>query len=118
MVTRRFTRFHWFNLRCIFYTILTVINTAKVSILSFVLAKTKDYGILMKFKLSLTVVFSAVMAYMIALDGQIVFGDILVLFFGGLFTSGAASGLNQVLEKDFDSMMKRTENRQIGRAHV
>ena len=92
---------------------MSVINTTKVSILSFVLAKTKDYGILMKFKLSLTVVFSAVMAYMIALDGQIVFGDILVLFFGGLFTSGAASGLNQVLEKDFDSMMKRTENRPL-----
>lgn len=92
---------------------MSVLNTAKVSVLSFVLAKAKDYGILMKFKLSLTVVFSAVMAYMIALDGQIVFGDILVLFFGGLFTSGAASGLNQVLEKDFDSMMKRTENRPL-----
>ena len=92
---------------------MSVLNTAKVSVLSFVLAKAKDYGILMKFKLSLTVVFSAVMAYMIALDGQIVFGHILVLFLGGLFTSGAASGLNQVLEKDFDSMMKRTENRPL-----
>ncbi len=92
---------------------MSLINTVKVSLLSSLIAKTRDYGILMKFKLSLTVVFSAVMAYMIALDGKIVFEDILVLFFGGLFTSGAASGLNQILEKEFDSMMKRTENRPL-----
>lgn len=92
---------------------MSLINTAKESTLSLAISKVKDYGVLMKFKLSLTVVFSAVMAYMIALDGKIVFDDILVLFFGGLFTSGAASGLNQVLEKDFDKMMKRTENRPV-----
>ena len=92
---------------------MSLINTAKSSILYTIVEKIKDYGILMKFKLSLTVVFSAVMAYMIALDGKIVLTDIVVLFLGGLFTSGAASGLNQVLEKDFDSMMKRTENRPI-----
>jgi heme o synthase len=89
------------------------VKTAKANPLISVIEKVKDIGVLMKFKLSLTVVFSAVMAYMIALNGQIVLSDILVLFLGGLFTSGAAGGLNQVLEKDFDTMMKRTENRPI-----
>jgi heme o synthase len=73
----------------------------------------RDFGVLMKFKLSLTVVFSAVMAYLIALDSQVVWLDLLLLFLGGMFTSGAASALNQVFERDFDKMMKRTENRPI-----
>jgi heme o synthase len=75
--------------------------------------KVKDIGILMKFKLSLTVVFSAVMAFMIAIDSTIVLNDLAILFLGGMLTSGGASALNQVLEHDFDTKMKRTENRPI-----
>ena len=78
-----------------------------------ILDKVKDIGVLMKFKLSLTVVFSAIMAYLIAIEGNIVWSDIVVLLLGGMLTSGASCGLNQVLEKDFDIMMKRTENRPI-----
>lgn len=92
---------------------MSQVNIAKAGLLISVLEKVKDIGVLMKFKLSLTVVFSAVMAYMIAAEGRIVLGDVFVLFLGGLFTSGAACGLNQVLEKDFDTMMKRTENRPV-----
>ena len=73
----------------------------------------QDYGILMKFKLSLTVVFSAVMAYLIALEGTINWGYVVALFLGGFFTTGAANALNQVLEKDYDKLMKRTENRPL-----
>ena len=73
----------------------------------------QDYGILMKFKLSLTVVFSAVMAYLIALEVTINWGYVVALFLGGFFTTGAANALNQVLEKDYDKLMKRTENRPL-----
>ena len=76
-------------------------------------SKIKDYGILMKFKLSITVVFSAVMAYLIALEGQVNWLNVTVLFLGGFFTTGAANALNQVLEKDYDKLMKRTENRPL-----
>ena len=76
-------------------------------------SRLKDYGILMKFKLSLTVVFSAVMAYLIALEGQLNWLNVAVLFLGGFFTTGAANALNQVLEKDYDKLMKRTENRPL-----
>jgi heme o synthase len=75
--------------------------------------KIQDYGVLMKFKLSLTVVFSAVMAYLIALDGRLNWANVAILFLGGFFTTGAANALNQVLEKDFDKLMKRTENRPL-----
>jgi heme o synthase len=76
-------------------------------------SKIQDYGVLMKFKLSLTVVFSAVMAYLIALDGQLNWINVGILFLGGFFTTGAANALNQVLEKDYDKLMKRTENRPL-----
>ncbi len=92
---------------------MSLINTAKLNPITFVLDKIKDYGILMKFKLSLTVVFSAVMAYMIALEGKIELSQIAILFLGGLLTSGSASGLNQILEIKYDRLMKRTENRPI-----
>jgi heme o synthase len=76
-------------------------------------SKINDYGVLMKFKLSLTVVFSAVMAYLIASQGTINWAYLTALFLGGFFTTGAANALNQVLEKDYDKLMKRTENRPL-----
>jgi heme o synthase len=85
------------------------INTESVSLRS----KLHDYGLLMKFKLALTVVFSAVMAYLIALEGSVNWGYFTALFLGGFFTTGAANALNQVLEKDYDKLMKRTENRPL-----
>ena len=75
--------------------------------------KVKDVGILMKFKLSLTVVFSAIMAYLIALKTPVDINNIIILFTGGLLTSGAASALNQAIEKDYDKLMSRTANRPV-----
>jgi len=77
------------------------------------MGKIKDVGVLMKFKLSLTVVFSAVMSYLIALKTPTDYNNVLVLFLGGLLTTGAASALNQVIEKDYDKLMNRTANRPI-----
>ncbi len=74
--------------------------------------KLADYGTLVKFRLNVLVVFSAVMAYMIAGD-RINWIGALVLGLGGFLVTGAANALNQVLERDTDSLMKRTENRPI-----
>ena len=92
---------------------MSVINSENVGSSSTFALKIRDYGVLMKFKLSLTVVFSAVMAFLIAAQGSFSWLDLGVLFLGGFFTTGAANALNQVLEKDYDKMMKRTENRPI-----
>jgi protoheme IX farnesyltransferase len=75
--------------------------------------KVRDYGELVKFKLSLTVVYSAVMAYLIAAEGNINWVAVLVLSLGGFSVAGAANALNQVLERDFDKLMKRTSNRPL-----
>ena len=92
---------------------MSVIKNENVGLSLSITQKVRDYGVLMKFKLSLTVVFSAVMAFLIAIDTTFVWFDLLVLFLGGLLTTGAANALNQVLEKDYDKLMKRTENRPI-----
>jgi heme o synthase len=89
------------------------IKTENIQLGSGLIDKLKDIGVLMKFKLSLTVVFSAVMAFMIAINTPIAFADLVILFLGGMLTSGGASALNQVLEIDYDKQMKRTENRPL-----
>ncbi|WP_235297037.1 heme o synthase [Portibacter marinus] len=75
-----------------------------------------DFGLLIKFKLSLTVVFSAVMAYLV-LGGRSWLGA-LGLFTGGMLVTGAANALNQVLEKDFDMLMERTKDRPVATGRI
>lgn len=82
-------------------------------------SKIRDVGILVKFKLNLTVVFSAVMAYLIAATDAS-WGSVMVLAIAGFCVAGAANALNQILERDFDRQMERTANRPLaaGRMNV
>lgn len=82
--------------------------------------KVQDYAQLVKMRLSLTVVFSSVMAYLIGLNAPIEWLSLLILAAGGFFVTGAANTLNQVLERDYDALMKRTRNRPlaVGRMSV
>lgn len=73
----------------------------------------QDLLLLVKFRLSATVVFSSVIAYLIAATGPVSLISLVVLAAGGFLTTGAANTLNQVLEKDYDRLMKRTENRPL-----
>jgi ATP phosphoribosyltransferase-like protein len=73
----------------------------------------QDLLLLVKFRLSATVVFSSVIAYLIAATGTISFTSLAILAAGGFLTTGAANTLNQVLEKDYDRLMKRTANRPL-----
>lgn len=75
--------------------------------------KFRDYLQLVKLRLNLTVVFSSVLSYLIASPAPIQWQSILVLALGGFFVTGASNTLNQVLEKDFDRMMKRTADRPL-----
>lgn len=68
---------------------------------------------LVKFRLTLTVVFSSVMAFLIAANGNLNLLAVVVLALGGFLVTGAANTLNQVMEKDFDRLMKRTMDRPL-----
>jgi len=72
-----------------------------------------DFGVLVKFKLTLLVLFSAVMSYAIVSGGNVQFSAVLLLTMGGFFVTGAANALNQVLERDYDRLMPRTANRPV-----
>ncbi len=72
-----------------------------------------EYLILTKVRLSLVVVVSSVLGYIIVANGSGNVVDILKLTIGGFLVTGAANALNQVLEKDFDILMTRTANRPV-----
>ena len=73
-----------------------------------------DFTQLVKFRLTMTVVFSALMAYWIALplDRSLSY-KLFSIFLGGSLIAGAANALNQVLEKRYDAKMSRTSNRPL-----
>lgn len=72
-----------------------------------------DFGLLVKFKLTLLVLFSAVMSYAIVSEGRINLFAMALLAVGGFLVTGAANALNQVLERDYDILMPRTANRPV-----
>lgn len=79
-----------------------------------VVAKLRDYMLLIKFTLSFTVVFSCVICYLLA--PKVVEYDwtmITLLFVAGMLITGSANAINQAVEKDTDALMKRTSKRPV-----
>ena len=76
-------------------------------------AKLVDYNQLLKMRLTFTVVLSAVLGYLIAVQSGIELQSILALTIGGFLVVGSANGINQIIEKDFDSKMLRTNDRPL-----
>ncbi len=68
--------------------------------------------ILIKYRLSLSVVLSSVCSYLIAFDifSLITFSFLVI---GGFFVVGASNGFNQVIERRRDALMIRTSSRPI-----
>jgi len=79
--------------------------------------KVKDYLQLMKLSLSIMVVFSSVISFLLTQGSeQYVLNRwtmIFLLFVGGMLVTGSANAINQVVEKDTDAMMKRTATRPV-----
>lgn len=76
--------------------------------------KIRSYIMLMKPSLSIMVVFSSVISYLLA--PKVVeynWPMILLLFVGGMLVTGSANAINQVVERDTDAKMKRTATRPI-----
>lgn len=74
-----------------------------------------DFNKLIKLRLTLTVVFSASICFLMGSRQQ---GDInwinwMILTIGGFLVTGAANGFNEIIEKDLDKLMKRTMDRPI-----
>ncbi|WP_460763627.1 heme o synthase [Niabella terrae] len=78
----------------------------------------KDYIQLIKPSLSIMVVFSSVISYLLVPEVLIDWWRILLLFAGGMLVTGSANTINMVVEKDTDAMMKRTANRPIASGRI
>ena len=67
---------------------------------------------LTKYRLSISVLFSSIAGYLIAINTFSI-ETFMLLILGGFFLIGASNGFNQVMEKDTDALMDRTKNRPI-----
>jgi len=68
--------------------------------------------VLIKHRLSFSVVFSSIASYLIAFESFSIF-IFLKLIFGGFFVVGASNGFNQVIERKRDALMSRTISRPL-----
>jgi heme o synthase len=80
--------------------------------LPLVAAKAKAYFELLKFRLSFLVAFSCAFGYVLA-SSSINWFILSMLFAGGFLLSGASVIVNQIIEKDLDSLMSRTMSRPL-----
>lgn len=87
--------------------------TLQLSFWEIIQNKSKAYFELLKFRLSFLVAFSSAFGYILASFGQINWQTLLMLFFGGLLVSGSSVTINQIIEKDLDKLMTRTQNRPL-----
>jgi protoheme IX farnesyltransferase len=88
-------------------SLTTVINT-KISFQRVL----SDYKQLAKVGLSLSVVFSAIAGYLLAVE-IINYQVLFLLGLGGFLMVAASNAFNQIIEKDTDALMKRTMNRPL-----
>ena len=77
------------------------------------LSRTKDYIQLTKLRLSFLVVFSAAAGFLIGSDGSLDWTKFFFLIIGGFLVTGSSNAFNQVIEKDLDRLMTRTEKRPL-----
>jgi len=80
----------------------------------------RDYVELIKLRLTLLVVFSSGAGYLFGITEPIVWTHFGLLLLSGFLITGSANGINQILERDLDKLMSRTENRPVatGRLQV
>jgi heme o synthase len=79
---------------------------------AFVAAKARAYWELLKFRLSFLVAFSCGFGYVLA-SMEVNWVTLAMLFLGGFLLSGSSVIINQIIEKDLDSLMVRTMNRPL-----
>lgn len=75
--------------------------------------KIKAYFELLKFRLSFLVSFSCGFGYILGANGAIDWLHFFIICTGGFLVSGASVTINQIIEKDLDVLMTRTQNRPL-----
>ena len=77
----------------------------------------KHFAELLKFKLSATVVFSAIVGYLLGFDNFDIH-HFLYLILGGFLVTGSANAFNQIIEVEKDKLMQRTLVRPLPKGNL
>jgi protoheme IX farnesyltransferase len=80
------------------------------------MGKLTDYAQFIKLRLASLVVFSAVIGYFIGvhqLNQTANWIQLTALIVGGFLVTGSSNGFNQIIERDLDKLMTRTQNRPL-----
>lgn len=80
-------------------------------------SKLRDYAMLMKFRLASLVVFSAAIAYAAAVE-HVNWTHMAWLVLGGFLVTGSSNAFNQIIERDLDKLMTRTQNRPLPQERI
>lgn len=80
------------------------------------MSKMTDYAQFIKLRLASLVVFSAVIGYFFGINHLQLESNwiqLTALIIGGFLVTGSSNGFNQIIERDFDKIMSRTQNRPL-----
>ena len=77
----------------------------------------KSFIEITKLRLSLSVVFSSIISYIIGID-TFDWNKFICLILGGILMVSASNIFNQVIEKDLDALMSRTKNRPLPNGEI
>lgn len=93
---------------------MNAVGITSNSFVSLLKSRLSAYSDLIKFRLSALVTFSAGFGYILG-DRGIDFGwsGFIGLVLGGFLISGASGAANEIMERDLDKLMKRTQNRPL-----
>lgn len=86
-------------------------NTKKIESVS-ISNKLKFYAELLKLKITLFVVVSAILGYFIGMNSFVI-EQLIWLTIGGFLVTGSANAFNQIIERNHDKLMDRTKNRPL-----
>lgn len=93
---------------------MRTINISEQSLIDALVFRVKAYLELIKLRLSALVTFSAVFGFILGDTGAIFsWGAFFALMIGGFLITGASGAANEILEKEYDKLMKRTEKRPL-----
>ncbi|MBW3468936.1 heme o synthase [Arthrospiribacter ruber] len=93
---------------------MRTINISEQALFEAISFRAKAYLELIKLRLSALVTFSAVFGFILGDSGTLFsWGAFFALMTGGFLITGASGAANEILEKEYDKLMKRTEKRPL-----
>ncbi len=93
---------------------MNTVDLSENTILSFLQVRLRAYMDLLKFRLSALVTFSAIFGFILGHSSEsFSWSGLSGLIMGGFLISGASGAANEIKERDYDKLMKRTKSRPL-----